>query len=42
MPTMGLVRIFAIDEGAKVGVANNDVEMLGIVTIDKPVDEIAS
>jgi hypothetical protein len=31
----------SIEEGAKVGVANNDVEMLGMVTLDKPVDEIA-
>jgi hypothetical protein len=32
----------SIDEGAQVGMANNDVKMLGIVTIDKPVDEITS
>jgi hypothetical protein len=41
MATMGLVRIFAINEGAKVGMANNDVEMLGIA-LDEPVDEIVS
>ena len=37
--TMGLVRIFAINKGAKVGMENNDVNMLGIA-LDKPVDEI--
>jgi hypothetical protein len=33
---------FTVDEGAIVGVADNDVEVLGIVTIDEPVDEVTS